>query len=169
MSILYGNWHIDTHWVSFLPSGMIYNLIFTFSISLSMASCQRLFLIFFLIATASLTVLGSLSPNLWVLLRYWALHCFTMNIILSYLIKTWQPYQLKARSFWMSTLWHIWQPGLSATPWDWVILPWCVAVLSLATNVPTSCWLSKSFSPLTTPFWSSAMRSESFFMIDKHF
>ena len=74
---------IDIPLGGILPLGIIWNAIFTCSISVCLASCQRVFWFFLYMTYASLTILGSLISNLWVLLRYWVLHLLTMEIIWS--------------------------------------------------------------------------------------
>ena len=94
-----------TYWnllSGFLLSGIVWNLIFIFSIYYWMASCQGVLLFDSSMASASLIILSSLSPNLWVLSRYQALHNLTMEITLSLFFRTWWTSQLNAGSCWMS-------------------------------------------------------------------
>ena len=155
---------------SLLMFCMIWNTIFTFSISLSMASCQREFLFFSLTEPAFLTIFCSLSPSLWNLLRYQALHCFIMDTILFLFFKTWWTHQLNSGSFWR--------------PWSMAYLATWIGCNSLQfdnlshnfepsfhlqqMSQPTVDFLKVSL-PSTTSFQCSTLRAETFFsMIDEH-
>ena len=149
----------------FLPSGMVWNVTVTFSISFWMASCERVFPLFSLMATAFLTILGSSSPNLWVLLRYQTLCHFTLEIMLSFFFKTWWTHQLSAGSNWKSfTMAYLatWigcdslrldNFSHNAEPsFHWQHL-----------SQPAVDFLMVSFS-LTIIFWSFTLRAEPFFL-----
>ena len=122
--------------------------------------CQRVLPLFLLMTIASLTILGSSSPNLWVLLRYQALHLFTVKIFLSLFFKTQGTHQLKAGSWFMQ-----WATAFSSM---------CIRCNSLrlgyfSHNVDPSFHLqlcpNQSFSqPLITSFLSSQLIAKPFFL-----
>ena len=102
-SILMSNtiWQL-TYWsplCGFLPSGIIWNAIFTCSISFCMASHQMVFPFFLSMTYASFTILGSSIPNSWVLSSYWVLCFLTMEIIPSLFFRTWWTHQLNVGSY----------------------------------------------------------------------
>ena len=149
----------------FLPLGIIWNAFFTFPIFFCMASRQRVFPFFLSMVYASLTVLGSLRPNLCILLRYRALHLLTMEIIWTLFFGTWWTYQLNGGSYSMPCAMEY-----SAT---WIGCN-SLRLGNFSHDVDSSFHLQQMSQPyvdflrvshpLMTTFWSSALRAEPFFL-----